>query len=226
MLLEVSVDNGAFFTVGTASSGSTATFSGKVDSSGIVGSGGVFQMSLLSGSSNSPGTSTLASLLSNSLSLQNLTNDVHTVTILIGDTGFQSLQTPPSLRMDSHVGGSFIADGSGSSITLQSFLDPNNGQNATTGAGILTTGLQTPVLGNGSFDSDSQLLISTLSTSKFSMTQKFVLTLTGGSLFNWGSNTSLVPVPEPTSLIVLGEGLPLILVGLWGVRRRSRPFTP
>ncbi len=218
MVISMSVDGGSFFTVASGASGTTQSFSGNVDSTGIVGSGGVFNLNMVSGSSNSPGTVTNAFLLGSTLSLTNLTSASHTIEIRIGDTDFSNPTTVSyPILVNSHIGGSVTTDGAGNTMTFQSWIDPANGQNTATG---FTPGGQNPNITSGSFNSDAFLWINSLAAS-YSVTQQYTITLDGGSMINWAANTKLTPAPEPGTLVTAFTALPLLGLGAW-IRRRQR----
>ena len=96
LLAEVSFNGGAFVPICTAPSGTACA--GTVSGGGLV-------LTMTGGQSNSPGTPTLALLLSSTLSLMN-TNASGTATahLLIGDTGFRA--PTGSVSLLSHIGGS------------------------------------------------------------------------------------------------------------------------
>jgi PEP-CTERM motif len=178
--------------------------------------GGVWGISALATSSNSPGTSTTGFLAGSNVTLTNNDTVSHTIYISLGDVGF----TMPvgGVNVDSHIANTVIINGAGNLEHFQSFVNESNAQNATSGN---PSGDQTPsIVGPTSAASDVFYSIAAL-TSPFGITETFAITLDGGSQINFASNTTLTPatVPEPSSLVLGGIGA-LGMIG-YGLRRRK-----
>jgi hypothetical protein len=206
--LEYSLNGGAFSTFGTVVGGNVI-FSGNI---------GSFRINLLAATSNTPGTPTLAELLSSSLAIANIGTITQSIEFLIGDNGFTKPSAPPSLLLNSHIGGSVVVGGPGNSLSFASCVDPSNTLNGC-GAGSTIAGPGTPNIANtGSFQDDKTAIVSILGV-PYSMRQDIKITLDAGKSFNFSDNTTLVSVPEPASLVLLGMGL--LGMGMFARTRRA-----
>jgi len=206
LLAEVSVNGGPFVPICTAPSGSIC--SGNY-------SGGSLQLNMIGAQSNSPGTPTLALLLSSALSIMNTnTSGTATAHLLIGDTGFRAPTGGVSLL--SHIGGSVAVGGSANALSFFSSIDQGNGQNVSPGTS--NTAAVTPNISPaGSYDATNSAAIPSVSA-PYSMTENLTITLSAGSIVNYSSSTTLSPVPEPVSLLLVGTSL----IGLGVSLRRKR----
>jgi len=120
--------------------------------------------------------------------------------------------------MESLLSGIVTVASPANSFLFQSYVDPANGQNST--PSVFTTGPQAPpVTAKGSFSSDVTMNIFGLS-GPYSMTEFFKVTLGAGGKISFGSSTTVVPTPEPTSLAIAALG-GIGLVG-FGLRRRAK----
>jgi len=208
--IQLSTDGVTYTTVATATSGTTAATSTAFTFGNIT-------FNTLDTSSNSPGTASLTKLLGATLDAINNTSSAQTVYIRLGDTGFTAPTAPPTITVNSHIGGSVIGTNGGNLLTFQSYVNQNNSQNGISGPA--TAGLQTPSVTTGSFSSDAFTTIASLS-SPYSITEQLKLTLgaNGGEL-NFSSNTTLSSVPEPSTMAIAGLGA-LGMIG-YGLRRRK-----
>ena len=205
LMVEVSFNGGPFVPICTNPSG-TVCF-------GTV-SGGGLQLTMTAAQSNSPGTPTLALLLSTALSVMN-TNASGTATahLLIGDTGYVSPTGVGTLL--SHIGGSVAVGDPLNTMSFFSSVDQGNGQNVS--PGTFNTAAVTPnISATGSYDATNSAAIPLVSA-PYSMTENLTITLSAGSIMNYSSSTTLSPVPEPVSLLLVGTSL----IGL-GVSLRSK----
>jgi len=178
--------------------------------SGALGSN--FSVTVISGASNSPGSNE-ATLGANQLFLTNTSGTTQTIWLTVGAQGFTAPTAPPTISLQSGIGGADI-QGSGGMLKYQSFLDSNNGQNSLTG---VTEGQQSVAIGP-SFSTSLTVPVTSL-TGPFSMTELITVTLTAGEKVAMGSTTSLLPVPELSSMSIAGLGA-LGLIG-YGLRRRK-----
>jgi len=204
--IQLSSDGTTFVTVASAASGTTAATSTAFVFGGIT-------FNTLNTTSNSPGSASLSKLLGSTLDAINKGTSAQTVFIRLGDTGFTSPTAPPPIVVNSHIGGSVIGTNAANTLTFQSYV--NTGQNSTSG---FTTGLQTLPVTTGSFSNDAFGSIPTLA-SGYSITEQLVLHLGAGGELNFSSNTTLSPVPEPSTLAIAGLG-GLGMIG-FGLRRRK-----
>lgn len=216
--IQLSLNGTSYTTVASGPSGGLLTFNSA--STGWSTSG--IQIKALSTDSNSPGSSTLAELDGSTLSLTNLTSATKTLYIKLGDTGFLAPVVPPGyLIFDSNIAGNVSVGKPANSLVFQSYVDPADGQNTTTG---LTTGPQTPpITAAGGYFNDATTNVFSLA-SGYSMTEFFKVTLGGGGKISFATTTSLTLVPEPSSLAIAALG-GLGLVGI-GLRRRHKGAEP
>jgi hypothetical protein len=178
---------------------------------------GAFSVSVLSVQSNSPGTTSIAKLLSDSLDIVNTSGSTASIVFAFSDVGFTSPTAPPSLLLNSHIGGSVTT---GSSANLASFTScvSTTDANLTSCAGATdVAGPGTPGITAGSFHDDKFATITALA-GPYSLTSIFDVTLGAGSDVGFQANASLAPIPEPVSLSLLG----VALIGLGAVRRLRR----
>jgi hypothetical protein len=200
---------------------STDSVAGGATSASFSGSVGGYSISMLASGSNSPGGSAISFLTGTTLTITNVGATNH-LFITLGQTGFTMPVTPPNISMLSHIGGTtFVADSS-NLLTFQSYVNTANGQNAASG---ITTGPQSPVItGTSAWSSDAVPLTITSLAATYSMTERFDLFLSTGSMINFSSSTTLtnIPlnaIPEPSSLAIAGVGA-LGMIG-FGLRRRK-----
>jgi hypothetical protein len=203
--LEYSIDGGATFNTFGTSGGGLTSFNGTLGSFTVT----------LSSLSNTPGSPNLSELLSSTLQVANTSTSMQSLEFLISDVGFTTPVAPPNLLLNSHIGGSVVVGGSSNTLSFTSSVHSGTNPFA---SGALTAGPGTPnITSAGSFDNDKTSIISLL-TAPYAIGQDIKITLAGGSSFNFADNTTLAPVPEPTSLVLLGSSL----VGLGFVSRKMR----
>jgi hypothetical protein len=143
-------------------------------------------------------------LNTSSLSIINTTNTTKTLTVVVSDTDF----TGPVTSFDT-AGSGVWQNAKGSTITLNWFDDPENGQGADTATdtpgNLIDTFTETSGLVVDSFSHNGSGVVS--DSGPFSMTEEAVFTLTpGGQLVNRGQTEVKVAVPEPSTwaMMVLG----------------------
>ena len=143
-------------------------------------------------------------LNTSSLSLINTTNTTKTITVVVSDTDF----TGPVISFQS-AGSGVWQNAIGSTITLNWFDDPNNGQGADdptdTPGNLIDSFTNAATLVVDSFSHNGSGAIS--DSGPFSMTEEAVFTLTPfGQLVNRGQTEIKNAVPEPSTwaMMLLG----------------------
>jgi hypothetical protein len=209
LVIQLSTNGMNWDTVATEPSGTTASYT----NANYHG----FNVNALNTDSNSPGTPSLTLLEGAVLHVTNNNSTSATLYIKLGDTDFTAPITPPSILLQSHIGGSVTVAGAHNTLTFQSYVDPADGQNSLTG---FTPGPQTPTVTAGSYNNDASTLITSGLTSPYSITEYLKFTLDPRSQLGFQSNTTLSAVPEPSSLALSCIGI-LGLVGYAWRRRTS-----
>jgi PEP-CTERM motif len=209
--IQLSTDGVHWTTVATEPSGTVASYT----NANFDG----FSISVLSDDSNSPGTPTLTYLEGSTVHVTNNNAGKATLYITLGDTGFTTPTNPAVITLDSQIGGSVTTGGKDNLLTYQSYVDPTNGQNSTTG---FSPGPQTPNITGSpkSYNDDASMTITSGLTSTYSITESFAITLDSKSQVGFQSSTDLSAVPEPSSLVLSCVSV-LGLVGYSWRRRAS-----
>lgn len=212
--IDYSLDSGVTWT-NLVTSGTSA---GPISTGVSTVTVGNFDIVDASASSDSPGAPSGAQLLSATLSIKNTSGTAQTIWLAMGAQDFTAPVTPPDIIMNSHIGGSVVGTSSDNSLSFTSYVNTNNGlaEAAFTGTPIIA-GPGTPNVTSGSFLDDKYATITSLS-GPYAIAQKLELTLGAGRTLNYGANTTLTPVPEPSTMAIAGLGA-LGLIG-YGLRRR------
>jgi len=169
--------------------------------------------------SNAPGGPNFALETSATSTLQNDDTVSHTFTINIISTGFTFPAAPPAITLLSHIGGStpFLAAGT-NSVSFISCVDTTNSQTAGCPATFNAPTIN-PVLGGGSYQGDSSSTIASLAGT-YAIDEQITVVLAAGSTLNFSASTTLVPTPEPMSIVFLGSVV-LLCSGLARRKRKS-----
>jgi hypothetical protein len=177
--------------------------------------------------SDSPGETNSAFLLGATLAVISTNSAIHSVVVSVGDTNYLTPVTPPNITATSTLGGGTTAGlaSPATTLSLESYVDPGNGQNSTVGGlGAQTTYKTGNVNTAGSFALDDKSKTLTSLAAGFSMTSVTTIHLGGVTNFNFTTTLDLSQerinaVPEPSSLAIAGIGA-LGMVG-FGLRRRK-----
>jgi hypothetical protein len=184
IMIEYSLDGGATF---------NPLLDGPSGSTQVLGSAtlGAFSVSVLSVSSNSPGTTSLAEVISASLDIKNISGSTASIDFAISDVNF-ALPTPPFLLLNSHIGGSVTVGSADNLASFTSCVSAIN-TNLTSCAGATdVAGSGTPDITANSFSDDQFATITSLAV-PYSLTSIFDVTLGAGSEMGFRSTASRAP---------------------------------
>lgn len=193
MQISYSFDNGGTFT--DCPSG--------VCSSIITGANGIV-INNLSASSNSPGNPSGANEVSTTLEINNTASTAENLLLYVSSSNFTEPTTPPTLQLDSHIGGTVVTGSTDNALSFQSCINSSNTLPGCPAA--IESGIGTPSIKTGSFSNDQYASILSLGAN-YSLGEFLNVTLGAGSTINFSASTTLTPVPEPASGLLLGSFL-------------------
>jgi hypothetical protein len=199
-------DGGAITLVGSGASFTSASFNGTF---------GNFNVTIFGGASNN--TSTLSSLLSSAVSVQNTSGASHTLRLYVTQDGY-SLPIGSPLSVESGLGGSVNNGAVGLTGIFQAWADRNNNL---LGMTDFTNGPQNATQNGSTFDTGSAFGLFTR-TGLYSVTSVANFFLSGGGTVNYSDhvNLSAAAVPAPAGIILALSGAPC-LIGAWLRRRKA-----
>jgi len=175
----------------------------------------------LGANSNSPGTTTVGSLVQNG-NVQLLIGGTGSITIVATDVDY-SLPAPGPGSLHSNNGNNFANGSAGDSQGFTSWYNPSNGLAATDVPSPTIGFVSTGPIGN-SHSADAAATPITL-VNPYGLTNSTTITLTGGtpgalSQVGWTGTTQVIStaIPEPASMALMLGVLPVLVIG---IRRRK-----
>jgi hypothetical protein len=194
-----------------------ATSSGYVGYSNSSLFGGLFSVQGLFALSNSltNGPGVISELISGANVIQNLTGSDQTLTITIGDTGFEPDAAIRPLQVYGTASATFygLKDGT---LSFQTYASDSNTLLQTTGGGIVFTDPVT-LLPNSA--GDTAVTSFTPQNPQFSVTDVITIDLSAHASVGFNGD-SLVHAPEPGTAALALSGTLALAVGLWCRRCR------
>jgi hypothetical protein len=197
---------------------------GTTGAGGTTLTNGVFVF--LGANSNAPG-GTNAQLFSSTINIVNGTNSTQTVTLAFIQNGYTSPMVPPNAILENGLSGTWSANMGTSTISAIGCTDATNSagltQTSCPSGSTSTAALFGTVTGdNGSFGTgNTDTILVTTPLSLYSIDEIVTISIGAGGNFNLTDSESLVAVPEPASLAVLGIGL----IGLGALRGRRKTLS-
>jgi len=191
---------------GGAAGGWTVDFTGAASAH--------FKIIMGQGFSSQPNSGGTGTLDISSLAVRNISKGRHTLTIELSDIGFTA--SGSAVILSSSASGAFANSKAGDTATFQSWADASNTLFGMPGT---TTGVQTATSAGG-LTSAAVFTPATPTTvvpisGPFSLTNEFNVTLSPNASVSLDGVTSVAPVPEPATFLLLAGGLPLLGACCW-----------
>lgn len=155
---------------------------------------------------------------SSTVNIQNNSGSQVTVVLWVADQNFTSPTAPPAITWTSNL--QFTAVAGSGTITMTSCADTANGLTNPFCSGAGSPTLANSMLtfsGPGTPPPDTVSRSITSLASPYSLGEKITLVLNNGASLNFNASQVLTPVPEPTSIALLG-GVLLLTAG--AIRRK------
>jgi hypothetical protein len=206
LVINYSINGGSTMSCGSGTDDGPVTCS-------ITGSG--VSVSVVTATSNSPGTSGGAEQFADTVEATSTVNA--SVRIWVTAQDFTMPTTPPGLTYESSLSGTSVLGNSSSTAGLKSCIDTTNGPAPPLGCGGGTL-TNTPETFTGAMSLSNTVFGTVTSLSgTYALEQLITLSLTPSSDFNIDSSQSLSAVPEPASIVLLGT----LLVGIATIFRKK-----
>lgn len=188
--------DGTTFTTDSACTGASCVGLGITAGNGIA-------VTALTVGSNSPGSLNSANEESSTFNITNNSNTIENFYLKISSNNFSSPTAPPTLQLDSQIGGTILTPSVDNSLSYYSCVNSSNTLPACPAS--IVSGTATPDITSGSFPQNDTYAAVTNLSGLYSLGEYIHFTLGASSSLNFTTSTKLSPVPEPGSGILLGS---------------------